>query len=220
MTTSTEQTTEAGEPTGRDWIEVFSTLLLAIATVATAWSGYQAARWSGEQTIAFSAANAARVESTRASTRAGQLAQIDVALFTQWVDAYARNETKLRDFYFKRFRPEFKPALEAWLATRPLKNPNAPLSPFAMPQYKLADQERADRLSVEAQKQSDIAKRNNQRSDDYVLCVVLFAASLFFAGISTKLHSRKNRAAILGLGYVVFLGTVAWIATFPVSISV
>jgi hypothetical protein len=205
---------------GHDWIEILSTVLLAIATVATAWSGYQATRWSGEQAIAFSAASAARVESGKASTKAGQQIQIDVALFTQWVDAYARKETTLSDFYFKRFRVEFKPALEAWLATKPLKNPNAPLTPFAMPQYKLAEQASADRLVAQAEAQTQVAKTDNQRSDNYVLCVVLFATSLFFAGISTKLVSVRSRAAILALGYVIFILTVAWILTFPVSISI
>lgn len=203
-----------------DWIEIFSTLLLALATVATAWSGYQASRWSGEQSIAFSEANAARVESTRLSTRAGQEVQIDLALFTQWLDAYARDETKLVDFYEKRFRDEFEPAFEAWLATNPRANAKAPLSPFAMPQYTLQSQVEADRLSAEAEAAGQLARRNNQRSDNYVLCVVLFAASLFFAGISTKLTRPWSRKAILALGYLVFAGTVVWILTFPVSFSI
>ena len=211
---------EGGVFARQDWIEIFSTLLLAIATVATAWSGYQASRWSGEQSIAFSAANAARVESGKASTRAGQLSQIDVALFTQWVDAYARKETKLADFYVERFRDEFKPAFAAWVATKPLKNPDAPPSPFAMPEYKVADRELAETLVAKADASTELAKRNNQRSDNYVLCVVLFATSLFFAGISTKLVARRSRVAILALGYVVFFGTIAWLATFPVSISI
>lgn len=203
-----------------DWVEIFSTLLLALATVATAWSGYQASRWSGEQSIAFSEANAARVESTRLSTRAGQEVQIDLALFTQWLDAYARDETKLVDFYEKRFRDEFEPAFEAWLATNPRTNAKAPLSPFAMPQYTLESQVEADRLSAEAEAAGQLARRNNQRSDNYVLCVVLFAASLFFAGISTKLTRPWSRKAILALGYLVFAGTVVWILTFPVSFSI
>jgi hypothetical protein len=205
---------------GNDWIEIFSTVLLAIATVATAWSGYQATRWSGEQAIAFSAASAARVESGKASTKAGQQTQVDVAVFTQWADAYARKDTFLSDFYYKRVRDEFKPALDAWIATKPLSNPDAPLTPFAMPEYKLAEQARADELVAEAEAQTAIAKSDNQRSDNYVLCVVLFATSLFFAGISTKLVAFRSRAAILLLGYVVFALTVAWILTFPVSISI
>ena len=118
-----------------DRLEIVATVLLALATVATAWSGYQASRWNGEQAKAFSRGNAARIESTRSSSRADAQTQIDVATFTQWVDAYARNETMLADFYFKRFRAEFKPAVDAWIATKPLKTPNAPLTPFAMPQY-------------------------------------------------------------------------------------
>ena len=53
-----------------------------------------------------------------------------------------------------------------------------------------------------------------------MLAVVLFAAALFFAGISTRLHSRGPRTSILGLGYVMFLGTVAWLATFPIDVGV
>jgi hypothetical protein len=59
-----------------------------------------------------------------------------------------------------------------------------------------------------------------QRADNYTLAVVLFAASLFFAGISTRLHTRSGRTAILTTGYALFLGTVIWLATFPVNVSV
>ena len=125
-------------------------MLLALATVATAWSGYQASRWNGEQAKAGARANAARIESTRASGLANAQTQIDVATFTAWVDAYARKETRLADFYFDRFRAEFKPAVEAWIATKPLKNRAAPLTPFAMPQYKLAARAEADRLEAQS----------------------------------------------------------------------
>ena len=90
--------------------ELAATILLATAAVATAWSAYQAARWRGEQAKARGRSIAARVESTRAANVANRQGQIDVALFTQWVDAYARHETELERFYRKRFRPEFQPA--------------------------------------------------------------------------------------------------------------
>ncbi len=200
--------------------ELAATVLLAMAAVATAWAAYQSARWHGEQAEAQSASIAARVESTRTANVANRQAQIDVALFTQWVDAYARDETELAAFYRKRFRPEFRPAFEAWVATRPRMNRNAPLSPFAMPQYRLAATARADRLEAQAAAFSQRVGRFIQRADDYALAVVLFAASLFFAGISTRLRSPTTRTVILGLGYVVFLSSVIWIATFPVSLSV
>jgi hypothetical protein len=200
--------------------ELVATVLLAMAAVATAWAAYQSARWHGQQAKAQSASIAARVESTRSADVANRQAQVDVALFTQWVDAYAVNETELAGFYRMRFRPEFQPAFEAWVATRPRTNSSAPLSPFAMPQYELAATRRADRLEAQAAAASQRVGTFIQRADNYSLTVVLFAASLFFAGISTRLRSPPPRMTVLGLGYTLFLGGVIWIATFPVSLTV
>jgi len=201
-------------------LELTATVLLALAAVATAWASYQSSRWHGKQAEAQSASIAARVESSKAADVANGQAQIDVAIFTQWVDAYATGETELAEFYAKRFRDEFRPAFEAWVATKPLKNPRAPLSPFAMPQYQLAARKEAERNEAAATAASHEVRIDIQRADNYVLAVVLFAASLFFAGISTKLHSRGSQVAILTLGYVMFLGTAIWIATFPVSLAI
>ncbi len=200
--------------------EVAATVLLAAAAVATAWAAYQSARWHGEQARAQSASIAARVESARAAEEADNQTQIDVALFTEWVDAYARAETELATFYRRRFRPEFQPAFDAWVATRPRVNRSAPLSPFAMPEYELAAADNAARLEAQAAAFSASVGRYIQRADNYSLTVVLFAAALFFAGISTRLVSRTQRAVVLGLGYTLFVGALIWVATLPVSLSV
>lgn len=147
-------------------MEVVSTVLLALATVATAWSGYQATRWSGEQAQAYSRANAARLESTRASNLANTQLLIDVTTFSQWTNAYARGETALAAFYFKRFREPFRPAVDAWIKTKPLTNPEAPLTPFVMPQYRLAAAAEATDLAAKATRAADQAKTNNQRGDN------------------------------------------------------
>jgi hypothetical protein len=201
-------------------LELIATVLLSVATVATAWSGYQSTRWNAEQAKAGARANALRIESTRSSDLANTETEIDVATFTQWANAYAQKQTMLADFYFKRFRKEFKPAVDAWIATRPLKNPSAPLTPFAMPQYKLAARAESEQLATDANVFAAQALRNIQRSTNYVLCVVLFASALFFAGVSTKLTTPRFRIALLAIGCIIFLGTAVWIATSPVSVSV
>jgi hypothetical protein len=201
-------------------VALLATVLLASATVATAWSGYQASRWGGETTKATMRSTAARFQATQSSDLANAQAQVDVAVFTQWVNAYASGDEQLSDFYFARFRPEFKPAVDAWVATRPLKNPNAPLTPFAMPEYRSAAREEATRLEAQADGWSATARRNVQRSTNYVLGVVLFAAALFFAGMSTKLSSRRLGVAMLAVGAVVFVATLAWILSSPISVSV
>ena len=115
-------------------LELAATLLLALAAIATAWASYQSARWHGTQAQARSASIAARVDSTRNGDVANRQVEVDLALFTQWVNAYARDESELAAFYRRRFREEFVPAFDAWVATHPRRNPMAPLSPFAMPQ--------------------------------------------------------------------------------------
>jgi hypothetical protein len=78
----------------------------------------------------------------------------------------------------------------------------------------------AERLDQTAEELSAQVRRNIQRSSNYVLGVVLFAVSLFFAGMSTKLTSAGPRKALLIVGCVLFLGAVIWIATFPISLAV
>ena len=201
-------------------LEVVATVLLSLAAVATAWSGYQATRWNGEQAKAAGRTNAIRVEAARAQGLSQAQTQVDVATFVQWVDAYALEQTELADFYFKRFRAELKPAVDAWIATKPLQNPNAPLTPFAMPEYKLAAAAEAERLDAEAALSAATVNRNIQRASNYILGVVLFSVSLFFAGMGTKLSDVRLRTITLALGCIVFLGALVWIATSPVSVAV
>jgi hypothetical protein len=211
-------TTGSGRADGL--LELVATATLALATVATAWSGYQASRWNGEQATAFSRASAMRIESTKSASLADSQTQIDVATFIQWVDAYAQQQAELADFYYKRFRSEFRPAMDAWIATKPLRNHDAPLTPFAMPEYQVEARAKAEQLDAEAERWSARARTNVQRATNYVLAVVLFAAVLFFAGMSTRLSTPLLRRILLGFAVVLFVGTMAWIGTSPISISI
>src|SRR5262245_1318697 len=170
-------------------VELVGTVLLACAALATAWSTYQAGHWRGDQAVDTSKATAAHIASSEASTRAGQLTEIDIATFTQWTNATVAGDARLATFYQRRFRDEFQPAFDAWIASDPLTNPSAPLTPFAMPEYTVAKAEEASHLNREAGAGSAAATDANQQADQYLLAVVLFAAALFFAGISTKIVS-------------------------------
>ena len=203
-----------------DRVELAAAVLLAIAAVTTAWSSYQASRWNGEQAKTASTVNKTRIEAARAADLASSQTQVDIATFIQWVDAYAQQEAELASFYRERFRAEFKPAFDAWIATRPLRTPGAPPTPFAMPEYRLAAAADATRLDAEAEVLAAQVRSYIQRSSNYVLGVVLCAVALFFAGISTKLVARRLRVAMVGLGWFVYLTALAWIASSPVSIAI
>ena len=205
---------------GRDVAEIFATVLLSLAAVATAWSSYQAARWNGEQAKTASRVNHVRIDAARAQGLAEAQKQVDVATFIQWVDASAHHDEELTDFYEERFRDEFKPAFQAWLDTDPLVTTDAPSTPFVMEEYKLEAEAQARELDAEEQVLAAQVRRNIQRSTNYMLGVVLFAVALFFAGMSTKLKGRGARTTLLVMGFLVFLGTAVWIATSPISVAI
>src|SRR4051794_20973234 len=168
----------------RNTLEVLATLLLALAAVGTAWSSYQANRWNGEQVKAGSRTNNLRIEAARAQGLSQTETQVDVATFIQWVNAYAAGDQRLQGFYETGFRAEFQPAFHAWLATDPFGNHDAPLTPFKMTEYQPAAQKEAARIDAASEASSQVVQRDVQRSANYVLAVVLFAVSLFFAGFS------------------------------------
>jgi hypothetical protein len=209
----------AGRDAREHRLEILGTILLTVAALATAWTTFQAGRWRGEQAAATRKTEAARIESSEAHTRAGQLTQIDIAMFIQWANGNLGRDRKQATFYRRRFRKEFRPAFDAWIATRPFTNPAAPTSPFVMPQYRLAATERATELAALATVRSAESADANQNANDYLLALVLFASSLFFAGIATKVRTLGQQEALLGVGWLIFVATLVWIATRPVTFS-
>lgn len=204
------------DPTDR-WVEILAASILAFATIASAWSAYQATRWSGVQAIAFAEAGAARVESVRASDLADTELAIDVEYFAIWLDGVSRDEEVLTTFLEDRFRDEFSIAFEAWIATDPFVNQEAPHSPFEMDEYELEATRDAEEFRQEAEAATAAAVDANQTGDRYVLTTVLFASVLFFAGISTKFHGRWIKAALLLFGFAAFLVGVIILSTFPIE---
>ncbi|NIM94851.1 MAG: hypothetical protein GTO18_14215 [Anaerolineales bacterium] len=199
------------------WSQILSAFMLAAVAVGTAWSGYQAARWGGFQSLRFSEASSRRVESTRSSTLAGQMATVDVMLFSGFVNAFAEGNEELAQFYEDRFREEFVPAYEAWIATDPRNNPDAPPEPFSMPEYKLSEMEKAIALEEEAAQLFEEGKDANQTSDEYVFNSVLLATVLFFAGIATQFEWQPIRWALLGLGSIMLIYGIYTLLTLPIQ---
>ena len=197
--------------------EVIATVVLAVATLSTAWSGYQSSRWGGVQSTKFSEAGTLRIESNRASTLAVQLAHIDVGLFTNWVNASAVENQKLADYYADLFSPELKVAFEAWLVTDPLDNPDAPQTPFSMPEYSPKYADEADQLEEEAAKTFAEGIAANLTSDEYVLNTVILASVLFLAGLQSRINSVPARMVIIILGLLILAYGLFTIITSPIN---
>jgi len=197
-------------------LEILTGVILALVAVCTAWSVYQAARWAGVQSMRMASGSARRVESTRASTLAGQQTMVDIGLFTNWVNAYVEENEELSQFYLGRFRPEFRPAFDAWVATQPRFNPDAPSSPFVMPEYKLAAQEEADDLEAQANALVAEGSAALQTNNEYVLTTVFLASVLFFATLSMRMHSPSVKAAVLLMALIMLLVSIYRLISLPV----
>ena len=205
---------------GRTWQELLVTVLLVVAALGTSWSSYQATRWNGEQAAAAGRTNAIRIEAARAQGLSQAQTQVDVATFIAWADADRSGEDEVADFFVERFRDEFGPAYEAWMATDPMTNSDAPPTPFAMDEYQVASRDEAARLDTAAEASAAEVRLDIQRSSNYVLTVVLYAVVLFFAGMSTRLKNPRLRWVMTLAGAAVLLAALGWIATFPVSLAV
>ena len=202
-----------------DPLEIIAAILLALATISSAWSAYQATRWTGVQATEFGRAGTLRQESVRQSNLGNTQVQIDIGLYTAFLDAYVAGEGNLADFYRSQFREEFKPAFEAWLGTVTLGGPPPADNPFGRPEYRVAARDEADRLADEATAAFDAAKDANQTSDNFVLTAVLFASVLFFAGVGTRFRTLGIRRAMVGLAVVLFAGALFVVFSLPQNVG-
>jgi hypothetical protein len=89
-----------------------------------------------------------------------------------------------------------------------------------MDEYQVEARTEAAKLDAAAEASAAEVRVDIQRASNYVLTVVLYAVVLFFAGMSTRLRSRRLRWVMTLAGCAVLLGALAWIATFPVSVKV
>jgi hypothetical protein len=197
--------------------EIVATVLLALTALATAWSGYQASLWDGVQSSNYTQASAARTEASLSQTEANQFRLADLGVFENYIDATVDGNTQLADFYRQRFRDEFEPAFEAWTALDPLNNPDAPPSPLQMPEYRLADDQKAQELTTDAEAKFKEGEDANRYSDTFTATTLFFAAALFFAAISERFSYRRARAALLGMAAVGLVGGTILMLTQPVT---
>ena len=191
-----------GESSGQVILEIIEALVLAIVAIATAWSGYQAALWTGHQSELYGVASKLRVQAEGTATFANQERLYNASTVVEWLKAEAHNDKKLSDLFERRFLPEFRPAFEAWRATDPLHNPNAPPGPLAMPEYRNVAMEQAVKLSKDATDLFMEGSKARGTSDDYVHATVLLATVLLLVAISQRFRTHVVRLGLAGLALI------------------
>ena len=175
-------------------------VLLSVVTIVAAWSGYSAAKWGTESSIALAQASSSRAKANRAFEESVTFRAADASTFNAWFTAYLLGDEEAAAVAERRFRPQYRVAFEAWLATDPFTNPDAPAGPQTMPEYvptglaesRVLDRE-ADEFLAEGQEAAET-------SDEYVRTTVILASVLFLVGISTQFPVRAVRYGLIAVG--------------------
>ena len=190
-------------------IEIIEAVILALVAVATAWSGYQAASWDGNQAELFNEADQLKVDAENLATLAGQERIYDSEAFDSWLRARFDGREQLARFYEMRFREEYQPAFTAWLKTDPFKNAQAPAGPMFMPEYRSAKHEQSVELSKQASTKSRQGTRSGQTSGQYVRITVILATVLLITAIGQRFRVKAVRT--------VFMVAACLLLCFPVA---
>jgi hypothetical protein len=197
-------------------IELVAVFVLGIATVGTAWCGYQATQWNGVQATAMTASTDARVEASRLFGLATQKASYDSSMIAQYAQAVQTRNTKLATFYRQTLiREELLPVIDRWEAeiraggipTRLIDDTsymNAQFGPYRSASAK------ADAATAQSLRAGDV-------QHSYVITTILLAVALFFSGVTSSFTWRPARV-LLVLGAIASLGVAAvTLADLPVA---
>jgi hypothetical protein len=196
--------------------EPIALLLLSLATVGTAWCSFQAAAWGGVSQRMTNLSMVAGRRAAAAELKAQQMGLLDVLLFSQYINARSSTNEPLARFYAERFRGEARTAFEAWMATKPFENTNAPAHPFVAEFYQPRLLEEARAAETESQQIWQQAGEAGRTSRNYVLLTVLLASALFFGGIASKFDSPWVRRTVIGLGLALLVFAAARLWLLPV----
>jgi hypothetical protein len=207
---------EESEPSsGHMMLEIVEAVVLAIVAITTAWSGYQAALWTGHQSELYGQASKLRVQAEGAAAFANQERMYNASTVVVWLEAEAHGDKKLTELFERRFLPEFRPVFEAWKKTDPLNNPNAPAGPQLMPGFQSTKTQEAARLNDQATEAFERGTQGRQFADQYVRATVTLATVLLLVAVSQRFKTRNVRVALITIAMVLLCFPLYHILTLP-----
>ena len=197
------------------WVEPIAALLMALATLSTAWCSFESAAWTRKSNRLMNEFNALERRAGLLTMQGMQQATIHTGMFMQALAAHQAGNDKLGNFYIERFPPELRKAYDAWLAEKPFENPNADPHPFVPKLYETPGTRQAAEANVRAANSLEEARKAGTVSGQYLANTVLFATVLFFASASSRFEQRRVRVVAFAFAVVVFLFAVVRTAMLP-----
>ncbi len=204
------------EPEGRGRrITIIEAILLATVALLAAWSGFAAAKWSTESRLQLAQSSRYRTEASEADLRAMEARNFDALTFNAWFSAYLTADVADEAIAERRFRPEFQVAFDAWIASDPFNNPDAPKGPSYMPEYEQPDLELAAEKRAAADEAYAEGAKSATTADDYVRITVLLASVLFLVGISGHFRVHSARVGLLCVSGTILVYAVVLLIMAP-----
>ncbi|HEV3388515.1 MAG TPA: hypothetical protein VG057_05845 [Solirubrobacteraceae bacterium] len=205
------------EPSERHerWLSIIEAVVLSVVAVIAAYSGFAAAKWSTESSVSLARASALRTKASRADLEALQTRTLDSVSFNAWFTAFVAGNKRAEQLAQNRLRPGYRPAFNAWLATDPAHNPNAPPGPSYMPQYVIPQETQANELDTQADAEFTKGSDAGGTADKYVRDTVFLATVLFLIGISGHLKLRQARMGLVSIGLILLVFSVIQLAGLP-----
>ena len=197
------------------WVEPVAAVLMALTTVSTAWCSYESALWTRRANRLMNEFNALERRAGLLNIQGMQSSTIHVALFMQMLAAQQAGNEKLASFYAQRFPPDLRKAYDAWLAQKPLQNPDAAPHPFVSPLYETRGSREAAEANSKAALKVDEARNAGSLSGQYLANTVLFATVLFFANSATKFNQPRVRLVSFTFALLVFAFAVGRMTLLP-----
>ena len=199
----------------KQWVEPVAALLMALATLSTAWCSFESAAWTRQSNRLMNEFNTLERKAGLLSLQGMQQATIQTAMFTEVLAAKQAGNEQLANFYVERFPPELRKAYDAWLAQKPFENPNADPHPFVANLYEMRGTREAADASAKAANSQRKAGSAGSISGQYLANTVLFATVLFFANASAKFEQRRVRVVAFIFAVAVFVFAVLRTAVLP-----
>ena len=193
------------------WVEPVTALIMALATLSTAWCSFESAAWTRKSNRLMNEFNALERRAGVLTVQGMQQATIHTGLFMQALAAHEAGNEKLVNFYVERFPPELRKAYDAWMAQKPFENPNADPHPFVSKLYVTPGTREAAEATAKAADSQQQAGAAGSVSGQYLANTVLFATVLFFASASGKFEQRRVR--VVAFAFAVAVSVFAVVRT-------
>ena len=207
--------TEAEAEHSDRWLSILEALLLSLVAVFAAYSGYAAAKWGTESSVTLAKASAERTKANRADLEAIVTRTADSASFNAWFTAFTAGNANAERLAVKRLRPGYRPAFNAWLATDPAHNLNAPPGPAYMPQYVIPQESASKKYDAQADAAFTKGSDAGATADKYIRDTVFLATVLFLVGISGHFRVRVARLGLVGVGAALLIFALIQLLGLP-----